>query len=145
MSAASRSSEWVEWKATSSATACCCRTTSACSALSTPNLSSSIPIPIDKFPSRNVAAFSRRRVQAGADYDRALISPGGGVYSRSAKDIFVSPAVAQWLGARSASLDGDALIRLLLAAPVDLLWMGGIGTYVKASAETNELGRRPSQ
>ncbi len=98
---------------------------------------------IDPNPDRQISFAERRRLfetpgSSWGDYDRALISPGGGVYSRSAKDIFVSPAVAQWLGARSASLDGDALIRLLLAAPVDLLWMGGIGTYVKASAETNE-------
>ena len=98
---------------------------------------------IDPNPDREISFAERRRLfetpgSSWADYDRALISPGGGVYPRSAKDIFLSPAVAQWLGARSASLDGDALIRLLLAAPVDLLWMGGIGTYVKASAETND-------
>ncbi|HTO79901.1 MAG TPA: NAD-glutamate dehydrogenase domain-containing protein, partial [Methylocystis sp.] len=64
--------------------------------------------------------------------------PGGGIYHRSAKDIFLSPEAWQWLGARSTSLDGEALVRLMLAAPVDLLWMGGIGSYVKASTETNE-------
>lgn len=98
---------------------------------------------IDPNPDRQVSFAERRRLfekpsSSWADYDRALISPGGGVYPRSAKDIFLSPAVAQWLGARNASLDGDALIRLLLAAPVDLLWMGGIGTYVKSGAETND-------
>jgi len=72
------------------------------------------------------------------DYDRSLISPGGGVFLREAKDIPLSPAVRQWLGAHHASVDGEGLIRLLLQAPVDLLWLGGIGTYVKASGETCE-------
>ena len=98
---------------------------------------------IDPNPDREVSFKERRRLfeklgSTWADYDRALISAGGGVYERSAKDIFLSPEVWQWLGARSTSLDGEALVRLLLAAPVDLLWMGGIGSYVKASTETNE-------
>ena len=98
---------------------------------------------IDPNPDRQISFAERRRLfetpgSSWADYDRASISPGGGVYPRSAKEIFLSPAVVQWLGARSASLDGDSLIRLLLSAPVDLLWMGGIGTYVKAGAEPND-------
>ncbi|MGR9085791.1 MAG: NAD-glutamate dehydrogenase domain-containing protein [Gammaproteobacteria bacterium] len=72
------------------------------------------------------------------DYDRILISKGGGVYSRSAKDIPVSPELKKWLGIRYKSLDGESLIRYLLAAPVELLWLGGIGTYVKASSEKHE-------
>lgn len=73
------------------------------------------------------------------DYDQALISPGGGVFRRDAKDITMSPEVRAWLGARHRSIDGEGLIRLLLTSPVDLLWMGGVGTYVKASAETDEV------
>jgi glutamate dehydrogenase len=46
--------------------------------------------------------------------------------------------VRAWLGVRHSTTDGEALVRWLLTAPVDLLWMGGIGTYVKASSETNE-------
>jgi glutamate dehydrogenase len=72
------------------------------------------------------------------DYDRGLISAGGGVFARDAKDIPLSRATRDWLGVRFASIDGEGLIRLLLAAPVDLLWLGGIGTYVKASDEANE-------
>lgn len=72
------------------------------------------------------------------DYDRSLISEGGGVFPRDAKDIPLSRAVREWLGVRFASIDGDGLIRLLLAAPADLLWLGGIGTYVKATEETGE-------
>ncbi|MBP1150935.1 NAD-glutamate dehydrogenase domain-containing protein [Methylocaldum sp. RMAD-M] len=72
------------------------------------------------------------------NYDRGLISPGGGVFRRDAKDIPLSPDVREWLGVHHATVDGEELIRLMLTAPVDLLWLGGIGTYVKASTETNE-------
>jgi glutamate dehydrogenase len=72
------------------------------------------------------------------DYDRTLISSGGGVYSRYAKDIPVSPELKKWLGIRYKTLDGESLIRFLLMAPIDLLWLGGIGTYVKASTEKHE-------
>ncbi len=72
------------------------------------------------------------------DYDQALISPGGGVFRRDAKDIALSSEVRAWLGVRHHSIDGEGLIRLLLTSPVDLLWMGGVGTYVKASSETDE-------
>jgi glutamate dehydrogenase len=71
-------------------------------------------------------------------YDRSLISPGGGVFRRYAKDIPLSPDVREWLGVHYATVNGEELIRLLLTAPADLLWLGGIGTYVKASTETNE-------
>lgn len=73
-----------------------------------------------------------------ADYDSKLISAGGGVYPRDAKEIPLSAAVREWLGVRHSSLDGQGLIRLLLAAPVDLFWNGGIGTYFKASTEKHE-------
>jgi len=73
-----------------------------------------------------------------ADYDSQLISAGGGVYPRDAKEIPLSPAVREWLGVRHASLDGQGLIRLLLGAPIDLFWNGGIGTYYKASSEKQE-------
>jgi len=72
------------------------------------------------------------------DYDRELISKGGGVWPRSSKDIPLSAEVRAWLGIRHTSLDGEGLIRLLLSAETDLLWNGGIGTYVKASTEKNE-------
>ncbi len=73
-----------------------------------------------------------------ADYDPGKISKGGGVWPRTTKEIPLSPQVRRWLGVRHESIDGDGLIRLLLTAEVDLLWNGGIGTYVKASAEKNE-------
>lgn len=73
-----------------------------------------------------------------ADYDRNLISSGGGVFARTDKDIPVSPELKQWLGIRYKSIDGESLIQHLLKAPVELLWLGGIGTYVKASFEKHE-------
>lgn len=72
------------------------------------------------------------------DYDRSLISQGGGVYARSDKDIPVSAELGKWLGIRYKSIDGESLIQYLLKAPVELLWLGGIGTYVKASTEKSE-------
>ena len=74
-----------------------------------------------------------------ADYDSALISAGGGVFARTMKSIPVSAEVAAALGisAGSCSLAPAALIHAILTAPVDLLWNGGIGTYVKASTETD--------
>ncbi|NIQ98494.1 MAG: NAD-glutamate dehydrogenase, partial [Desulfuromonadales bacterium] len=67
------------------------------------------------------------------DYDRKLISKGGGVFERAAKDIPLSDEVREWLGVRHESLDGQTLIRYILSARADLLWNGGIGTYVKSS------------
>ncbi|MGR9051660.1 MAG: NAD-glutamate dehydrogenase domain-containing protein [Gammaproteobacteria bacterium] len=72
------------------------------------------------------------------DYDRNLISEGGGVFLRNAKDIPISAPLGKWLGIRYKTLDGASLIRYLLTAKVELLWLGGIGTYVKAGYEKNE-------
>ena len=73
------------------------------------------------------------------DYDTSLISEGGGVWPRSAKSIPVSAQVreALGLGADVTALTPAELMKAILLAPVDLLWNGGIGTYVKASEETN--------
>ena len=69
------------------------------------------------------------------DYDAELISEGGGVWPRSAKSVPISPQAREALGIEDESLTPNELIRALLRAPVDLLWNGGIGTYVKASYE----------
>jgi glutamate dehydrogenase len=77
------------------------------------------------------------------DYNPALISPGGGVFKRSAKSIPLSPEVKALLGLEQDSLEPNALVRALLTAEVDLLWNGGIGTYVKASQERHiDVGDR---
>ena len=99
---------------------------------------------IDPSPSDSNAPFNERRRlfdlpgSSWNDYDRTLISDGGGVYLRSDKDIPVSAELKKWLGIRYKSLDGESLIRYLLAAPVDLLWLGGIGTYLKSGTEKHE-------
>ncbi len=69
------------------------------------------------------------------DYDKSLISEGGGVWARSAKRIELSPVVRQWLGVAADALTPTELINAILKAPVDLLYNGGIGTYVKASSQ----------
>ena len=71
------------------------------------------------------------------DYDKALISKGGGVFARDAKTIKLSKAAQAALGIDAGELEPEALITAILKAPVDLLWFGGIGTYVKATAENN--------
>jgi len=93
-------------------------------------------------------AFSERqrlfREVAGWDsYDHACISVGGGIFSRTAKSIPLSAAVQTALGIDAKSLSGEALIRAILCAPVDLLYNGGIGTYVKASHESHVDVRDP--
>jgi glutamate dehydrogenase len=70
-----------------------------------------------------------------ADYDPALISAGGGVWSRSEKSVPISPPVRAVLGIDAERLTPTELITAILKAPVDLLYNGGIGTYVKAASE----------
>jgi glutamate dehydrogenase len=71
------------------------------------------------------------------DYDQSLISHGGGVFSRHAKTVSLSHEVRAWLGLEAEQLAPHELIRVLLCAEVDLLWNGGIGTYVKATQESH--------
>ncbi len=98
---------------------------------------------LDPNPDGRASLAERKRLfetpgSTWKDYNPALISAGGGVFRRDAKDIEIGAEARRWLGARGQSMEGEELIRLLLAAPVDLLWMGGIGTYVKASSEVDE-------
>ena len=71
------------------------------------------------------------------DYDKALISKGGGVFARSLKEIPLSPQVREMLGITAETIDPDSLITAILKSKIDLLWFGGIGTYVKSAAENN--------
>ncbi len=73
------------------------------------------------------------------DYDKSLISAGGGVYARSLKSIPVSPEVRTALGLKAdvEHMAPNELLAAVLKAPVDLLWNGGIGTYIKAASETH--------
>src|SRR5262249_29628858 len=77
------------------------------------------------------------------DYDRTLISEGGGVWPRTVKSIPVSTqaAIALGLSPDTEKLSPPELMKAILLAPVDLLWNGGIGTYVKAAGESSaEVG-----
>ena len=71
------------------------------------------------------------------DYDRKLISKGGGVFARTEKSIALSSEAQKALGIDSKTVDPATLINAILKAPVDLMWFGGIGTYVKASTQSN--------
>nr|MDP8994208.1 NAD-glutamate dehydrogenase [Pseudomonadota bacterium] len=76
-----------------------------------------------------------------ADYDASLISPGGGVFPRSQKSIPLSEPIREMFGLEGDAAEPAALIRAILRAPVDLIWFGGIGTYVKARLESHaEVG-----
>ncbi len=105
---------------------------------------------LDPSPDPEASFAERRRLFAlprssWADYDPALISAGGGVWPRSAKSIQLSPQVraALGIGGDELALSPDALISAILSAPVDLLWNGGIGTYVKASNQSHaDVGDR---
>jgi glutamate dehydrogenase len=79
------------------------------------------------------------------DYNKALISAGGGVYSRQAKSIKLSPQACEALGLSTAEFAPNDLLHAILKAPVDLLYNGGIGTYVKATHESHaQVGDKSS-
>jgi glutamate dehydrogenase len=106
---------------------------------------------LDPDPDAAASFEERRRLfelerSSWADYDGDLISAGGGVYPRTAKSIPLSEEVRAALGVRDESLTPNDVIQALLRAPVDLLWNGGIGTFVKARAESHaEVGDRSSE
>ncbi len=72
------------------------------------------------------------------DYDSELISEGGGIYERRAKSIPISTQMREILRINQESVTPNELINAMLKAPVDLIWNGGIGTYVKAESETHD-------
>jgi glutamate dehydrogenase len=99
---------------------------------------------LDPDPDPAVSFAERKRLfdaprSSWQDYDRSLISAGGGVYSRNLKSIPVSAQVRRALGIadKVTSMTPHELMRAILLAEVDLLWNGGIGTYVKGSGETH--------
>ncbi|HXF72813.1 MAG TPA: NAD-glutamate dehydrogenase [Actinomycetota bacterium] len=104
---------------------------------------------IDPSPNPKVGYEERRRLfelpgSSWDDYDRSKISAGGGVWPRTAKRIPISPEARLALGLEEVEeLTPNELIRAILRAPVDLLWNGGIGTFVKASTESHaDVGDR---
>ena len=99
---------------------------------------------VDPDPDAARSFAERRRLfdlprSSWEDYDPALISAGGGVFSRQQKSVVITPEIRRALGIDEnvAELTPPALIRAILHAPVDLLFNGGIGTYVKAEAESD--------
>jgi glutamate dehydrogenase len=105
---------------------------------------------IDPDPDAAASFEERRRLfelprSSWDDYDRELISAGGGVWPRTAKSVPLSDEARAALGVAEDALPPNDLIRAVLRAPVDLLWNGGIGTYVKATDETHgEAGDKAS-
>jgi glutamate dehydrogenase len=103
---------------------------------------------IDPNPNPTAGYAERRRLfqlsgSSWDDYDRSTISPGGGVWARTEKSIPLSAEARGALGVDGEALPPDEVIRAILKAPVDLLWNGGIGTFVKASSESHsDVGDR---
>jgi glutamate dehydrogenase len=108
---------------------------------------------------RLVAAFDHRHIfldpnpdearlfklprSSWADYDASLLSAGGGIHSRSAKSIALTPEVKAVLDVQADHMTPTELMNAILKAPVDLIYNGGIGTYVKATSETHaQVGDR---
>jgi glutamate dehydrogenase len=97
---------------------------------------------IDPTPDAAAGLKERRRLfdlprSSWADYDRSLISAGGGVFSRSLKSLPLSPEIRSLLGLAGETATPQEVMNAILKADVDLLWFGGIGTYVRASSETD--------
>ncbi|MEU8955798.1 NAD-glutamate dehydrogenase [Streptomyces sp. NPDC048518] len=99
---------------------------------------------IDPRPDAATSYAERRRLfdlprSSWADYDKELLSAGGGIFPRSAKAIQLNAQIREALGieGKIAKMTPADLMKAILQSPVDLLWNGGIGTYVKSSAESN--------
>ncbi|CAI8877124.1 MULTISPECIES: NAD-glutamate dehydrogenase [Pseudomonas] len=97
---------------------------------------------IDPNPNPATSFAERQRLfdlprSAWSDYDTSIMSEGGGIFSRSAKSIAISPQMQERFDIQADKLTPTELLNALLKAPVDLLWNGGIGTYVKASSESH--------
>ncbi len=97
---------------------------------------------VDPTPNASVSFKERKRLfkQVGSswgDYQRELISSGGGVFDRSSKSIVLTDEMRIAFATDAKSLTPDQLISVMLKAPVDLLWNGGIGTYIKSFSESN--------
>nr|WP_136249485.1 NAD-glutamate dehydrogenase [Ningiella ruwaisensis] len=77
------------------------------------------------------------------DYNRELISSGGGIFKRSEKSIKLTPEMKKWLNTKQSAMTPNELIHNVLKMPVDLIWNGGIGTYIKSSKESHaDVGDR---
>ncbi|HVI52733.1 MAG TPA: NAD-glutamate dehydrogenase domain-containing protein [Candidatus Sulfotelmatobacter sp.] len=106
---------------------------------------------VDPNPDASSSYAERQRMFAlprssWADYDVAKLSAGGAIFPRDAKSVSLTPQIKERFAIEADHLTPTELIRILLTAPVDLLWFGGIGTYVKSEDETNaEVGDRANE
>jgi glutamate dehydrogenase len=103
---------------------------------------------IDPTPDIEKSYAERKRMfdlprSSWADYDKSLISTGGGIFPRTAKEIPISAAMQALLDSKATKLSPDEVIKALLKADIDLLWFGGIGTFIKATGQSNlDVGDR---
>lgn len=103
---------------------------------------------LDPDPDPQVSFSERKRLfelprSSWMDYNAGLLSKGGGIFSRAAKSIKLTPEIKHILNTKKDSMVPNELIRAMLKAPVDLIFNGGIGTFVKASTESNiDVGDR---
>jgi len=103
---------------------------------------------IDPSPDAEKSYVERERLfnlprSSWEDYNAKLISKGGGIFPRSAKSISLSKEIKTWLNVSTDSMTPNKLINTILKSSVDLLWNGGIGTYIKSTKETHaEVGDR---
>ena len=97
---------------------------------------------LDPDPDPKISYAERKRLfempgSQWSDYDRKLISTGGGVYKRGEKRIALSPQMRAALKCEASELDADSLVKAILRTPADMLYNGGIGTYIRAADETD--------
>ena len=103
---------------------------------------------LDPDPDPEISFKERKRLfnlprSSWTDYNPDLISKGGGVFNRSAKSIKLSPEIKQLLNTKKDSMPPNELIRSILKCEIDLIWNGGIGTFVKSTQEFNtDVGDR---
>lgn len=103
---------------------------------------------VDPNPNTEKSYLERERLfnlprSSWEDYNAKLISKGGGIFLRSEKSIALSPEIKKWLKVTVDTMTPNKLINTILKSDVDLLWNGGIGTYIKAKTETNaDVGDR---
>ena len=103
---------------------------------------------VDPNPDPERSWHERKRLfdlprSAWTDYDASLISKGGGIFERTAKTLALTPEIKALFGIKADKVTPNELLRAMLMAEVELLWFGGIGTYVKAGRETNaDVGDR---
>ncbi|MCF6765430.1 NAD-glutamate dehydrogenase [Thiotrichales bacterium 19S3-7] len=106
---------------------------------------------VDPNPDATTSYKERKRLfelprSSWLDYDQKLISKGGGIFERSAKSIKLSPEMKKVFACDQNEIEPNELIQLILKANVELLWNGGIGTYVKAESESqSEVGDKANE